>query len=75
MEVKNLQDKALFVRKRIIELGKLVGNNGAHFGSSLSLTDLLVAIYGTVFENKLHLKNDPDRDRYVVESTRLILYK
>ena len=66
MEVKNLQDKALFVRKRIIELGKLVGNNGAHFGSSLSLTDLLVAIYGTVFENKLHLKNDPDRDRFIL---------
>ena len=53
MEVEDLKAKALFVRKRILELGKLVGNNGAHFRSSLSLTDILVAIYGTVFENKL----------------------
>lgn len=66
MEVEDLKAKALFVRKRILELGKLVGNNGAHFGSSLSLTDILVGIYGTVFENKLHHKNDPHRDRFIL---------
>ena len=66
MEVKDLKAKAFFVRKRILELGKLVGNNGAHFGSSLSLTDILVAIYGTVFENKLHHKNDLYRDRFIL---------
>ena len=33
------------VRRRIIELGYATGKNGAHFGSSLSLVEILVAAY------------------------------
>lgn len=33
------------IRRRIIELGYATGKNGAHFGSSLSLVEILVAVY------------------------------
>jgi len=37
--------KANKARKRILELGLASGRNGAHFGSSLSLVDLLTVLY------------------------------
>ena len=33
------------IRARILELGYKAGDNGAHFGSSLSLVEILVSIY------------------------------
>ena len=64
MEAHDLKDKALFVRRRILELGRLAGNNGAHFGSSLSLTDILVTIYKSYFDQ--NQKHSCERNRFIL---------
>ena len=63
MDSNELKNKALFSRRRILDLGKLAGKNGAHFGSSLSITDLLVCLYGTILKKQ---KNNPNRDRFIL---------
>ena len=45
MGKKDLNHIAKKIRQRIIKLGYLTGKNGAHFGSSLSLVEILLACY------------------------------
>lgn len=52
------------IRRRLIELGYRAGKNGAHFGSSLSLVEILVALY------ELPQSNSKD-----IGSNRIILSK
>lgn len=63
---KEIYQKALFSRKRIIELGYGTGRNGAHFGSSLSLVDLIVNIYGIFFNNGVERCNHSNRNKFIL---------
>lgn len=48
------------IRKRIITVGNSVGRSGAHFGSSLSLVEILFSVYSSLDINNLK------RDRVVL---------
>lgn len=50
------------IRKNIIRIGALSAVNGAHFGSSLSCVEILVALY----ENVLKLNDSEFRDRFIL---------
>ena len=62
----NTQKKASFSRKRIIDLGYNSGRNGAHFGSSLSLVDIVVNIYDLFFYNGVENSHNPERNRFIL---------
>ena len=54
--------KAKDIRKSIIETGHHATGSGAHFGSSLSCVDILVALYDHV----LRLNDNETRDRFIL---------
>ena len=56
--------KANKARKRILELGFASGRNGAHFGSSLSLVDLLTVLYDEQIAPDL--KANINRNRFIL---------
>lgn len=58
--------KAAFARQRVIELGYACGKNGAHFGSSLSLIDLLTCLYATLFTAGKSGAYSDERARFVL---------
>jgi len=58
--------KSEFARKRVIELGYCSKRNGAHFGSSLSLIDILCCLYSVFFPKSLNGVNDKDRTRFIL---------
>lgn len=58
--------KSNFARKRVIELGYATNKNGAHFGSSLSLIDLLCCLYSNLFPKGLDGSYDKDRNHFIL---------
>ena len=58
--------KALYARKRIIDLGYGTGRNGAHFGSSLSLVDLVVNVYSIFFNHGVNKSEHPNRNKFIL---------
>jgi len=63
---KEIYQKAQFVRKRIIELGYATARNGAHFGSSLSLVDLVTNVYSIFFSDGIGRANHSDRNKFIL---------
>lgn len=59
-------DKSLWIRKRLIELGKNSGKVGAHFGSSLSAVEILIAIYDYFAQEKLRINNPIEVSRFIL---------
>ena len=59
-------EKALFSRRRIIDLGYRTGRNGAHFGSSLSLVDILTNVYSVFFEGGVKNSKNPNRNKFIL---------
>lgn len=62
----NSYQTALFARRRIIELGYECGKNGAHFGSSLSLVDVLTSVYITYFKSGSESIKTDNRNRFIL---------
>ena len=60
--------KALFSRRRIIDLGYGTGRNGAHFGSSLSLVDIITIIYSIFFKAGVADSKSVDRNKFILIS-------
>lgn len=58
--------KALLSRRRIIDLGYGTGRNGAHFGSSLSLVDILTIIYSIFFKAGVVDSKSVERNRFIL---------
>ena len=58
--------KALFARRRIIDLGYGTGRNGAHFGSSLSLVDIVTIIYSIFFKGGVADSKSADRNKFIL---------
>jgi len=57
---------ALKARRRILELGLVAGKNGSHLGSSMSVVDILLVLYGGILNvNKKNL-GSPARDRFIL---------
>ena len=61
-----LEDKALGIRKKIIELTVLGGAGGSHVGGSLSETDILVALYHHILKYDPKNPSWPERDRFIL---------
>lgn len=64
--VKKCEDAAKRIRKQILDMTYSTGNTGAHLGGSLSIADLLAALYLGVLN---YDKKDPhysDRDRVIL---------
>ena len=59
-------EKALFSRRRIIDLGYGTGRNGAHFGSSLSLVDIVTIIYSIFFKAGVADSKSADRNKFIL---------
>ena len=66
MKSLNSKKKALFSRKRIIELGYACGKDGAHFGSSLSLVDLITCVYSKFFKSGASQSEHLERNRFIL---------
>ena len=63
---KDISQKALFARRRLIDLGYRTGRSGAHFGSSLSLVDLVTNIYSIFFKNGVKGCRNLDRNKFIL---------
>ena len=59
-------EKALFSRRRIIDLGYRTGRNGAHFGSSLSLVDIVTNVYSIFFQDGLKSSKNLSRNKFIL---------
>lgn len=59
-----LQNKAVDIRKKIIELSAVAG--GGHLGGSLSMADALVALYYHVLKYDPKNPDWPERDRFIL---------
>ncbi len=60
-DTEKLKEDALWMRKRILELALKAGSSGAHLGGSLSLVEILVALYDVA-----HISQEDDRDRIIL---------
>lgn len=60
-----LQESCKNMRKNIIELGYKAGSNGAHFGSALSIVEIMRVLYHIMKFDKNNLLLE-DRDRFIL---------
>lgn len=58
--------KAAFSRKRVLELGYGTGRDGAHFGSSLSLIDIVTNIYSNFFQSGPLNNKKENRNKFIL---------
>ena len=63
-QIGDLEAVALKLRGQIVEM--LVGAGGGHFGGSLSIVEILVALYGVVMRVDPKRPRWPDRDRLIL---------
>lgn len=56
-----IKQDTLWMRKRILELALKSGSSGSHLGGSLSLVEILTALYGVV-----NFSKDESRDRVIL---------
>ena len=63
MEIKELQQKANYIRQQVVKLIYTAGCG--HIGGDLSETDVLVALYYKYLHCSPELVDDPNRDRYI----------
>lgn len=62
----NLQKMSAQIRRDIVEMGFACGMNGAHFGGSLSLVEIMAALYGRVMNFDARRPADDNRDRLIL---------
>lgn len=62
----NLQKMSAQIRRDIVEMGFACGMNGAHFGGSLSLVEIMAALYGCVMNFDARNPSDDNRDRLIL---------
>jgi transketolase len=63
-EILTLQNKAVDIRKKIIHLSSIAG--GGHLGGSLSIVEIVVALYGHVMKFDPRNPRWPERDRFIL---------
>jgi transketolase len=57
---------AMWIRRRILELGLIAGANGSHQGSAMSVVDILTVLYGKVLNINKESLRSPERDRFIL---------
>ena len=62
----NLQKMSAQMRRDIIEMGFACGMNGAHFGGSQSLVEIMTALYGGAMKFDARNPSDEMRDRLIL---------
>ena len=62
----NLRNLSKQIRRDILEMGFAGGINGAHFGGSLSLVEIMASLYGEVMKFDVHNPVDESRDRLIL---------
>lgn len=62
----SMLENSFWIRKRLLELGRNSGKVGAHFGSSLSAVDILVAVYDFLVTESEVLSDDLCRSRFIL---------
>lgn len=62
----NSSENSFWIRKRVLELGRNSGKVGAHFGSSLSAVDILVAVYDNLSQESHLPKDNMSRRRFIL---------
>jgi transketolase len=60
------QTKANEARRSIIDLGYRAGRNGAHFGSSLSLVDIITNVYKAYFQFGVNQSKVENRTKFIL---------
>ncbi|MGL4228605.1 MAG: transketolase [Tannerellaceae bacterium] len=67
----SLQDEAKWIRQRIVNIAYKAGKKGAHLGGSLSVVEILSALYA-----QMNLSSGVDRDRMILSKghSALALY-
>ncbi len=60
-DIEKMKQDALWMRKRILGLALKSGSSGSHLGGSLSLVEILTALYSTV-----KISKDENRDRVIL---------
>ena len=60
-DFEQLNQDALWMRKRILDLALKSGSSGAHLGGSLSMVEILVALYSVA-----NISHDDSRDRVIL---------
>ena len=64
--VKDLEKKAIDMRRRIVKLAYTAGAEGAHVGPALSISDIMCVLYSDVMDYKAEDAEWEDRDRCIL---------
>ena len=63
--VASIQQRALGMRKHIIEMGNVAKDRGAHFGPALSSVEIIASLYFGIMNHDPRRPDLPERDRFV----------
>lgn len=65
--VKDLEQKALELRKNVLHMAYLAGQAGAHIGGAFSMAEILTVLFlGKVLNYDRNNTSDPKRDRFIL---------
>ncbi|MDY3250144.1 MAG: transketolase [Candidatus Choladocola sp.] len=64
--VEELKQSARNVKRRIVNLAYIAGNEGAHVGPALSISDIMTVLYGDVMDYRADDPNWEERDRCIL---------
>jgi len=68
----DLEKQAVRIRRKIIELS-MIGNGNSHYGGSLSIVEILLALYGNYLKFDIEHPNWQDRDRFFLSKGHGVL--
>lgn len=70
---KRLTELSRQIRLDALDMALASGNNGSHLGGSLSCTEIMAVLYGTVLRYDVQNPLDPDRDRFLPSKNHCVL--
>jgi len=72
-KIKNIQDMAKRMRKKVLDMALIAGANSSHFGGGLSIIDITATLYGEIMN--LDPKNPKweNRDRFILSKGHGVL--
>ena len=71
--VEKLEQMAARVRRSVVDMAHAAGTGGAHLGGGLSCVEILVSLYGGIFQFDVQNPTDVNRDRFLTGKAHCIL--
>lgn len=72
-KIKKIQDMAIKMRRKAIDMAYLAGKNGAHLGAGLSSIEILACLYGGIMDIDSSAPTREDRDYFIPSKAHCVL--